>query len=154
MASRISHRSRRNSRSRSRLTLKRATGTAAEARIARIATVTISSIKVRPRSERFRIGRLQLIGALLHHNGRLRTFSRYGLLGGVQGSRTCDADGRASRSLGLKREDANDTGAAHARRSRRTRGIDDDSTRAIVAMGQGDRLSIPAEEVAIANIHQ
>ena len=37
----------------SRFTLKRATGTAAEARIARIATVTISSISVRPRSAAF-----------------------------------------------------------------------------------------------------
>src|ERR1700676_3534143 len=48
MASRISHRSRRSSRSFSRLTWKRAMGMAAVASIATMATVMMSSTSVRP----------------------------------------------------------------------------------------------------------
>src|SRR5216683_6214011 len=51
MASRISQRSRRSSRSFSRLTWKRAMGIAAEARIATMATQMMSSTRVRPDSE-------------------------------------------------------------------------------------------------------
>src|SRR5580698_9671694 len=50
MASRISQRSRRSSRSFSRLTWKRAMGIAAEARIATMATQMMSSTRVRPDS--------------------------------------------------------------------------------------------------------
>src|SRR5579883_2403722 len=50
MASRISHRSRRSSRSLVRLTSKRARGTAAEARMLTMVTVMRSSIRVRPAS--------------------------------------------------------------------------------------------------------
>src|SRR5580692_3983188 len=154
MASRISHRSRRSSRSRSRLTLKRATGTAAEARIARIATVTINSIKVRPRSERFRIGRWLLIGPLLHRNGRLRAFALHRLLCAVHGARTRDADWSASRSLGLKRKDTNHACSAHADCSRRPRRIDDDRAGTVVAMHQRHRLAVTPKEVAIAYVDQ
>src|SRR5579871_4761253 len=48
MAARISHRSRRSSRSLVRLTWKRAIGMAAVARMETIATVMMSSIRVRP----------------------------------------------------------------------------------------------------------
>src|SRR5437879_3054375 len=121
MASRISHKSLRSWRSLSRLTLKRAMGIAADARIERIATVTINSTSVRPRSERLRISRFRpdrkalICSMLLLHNDRgLRGLCLQRLARAAHCAGTRNADVALTLRRRLKCKDADHACPAHA----------------------------------------
>src|SRR5579863_9978587 len=158
MASRISHRSRRSSCSFSRLTRNMAVGTAAEARMPRMVTVTISSTSVSPRSPGrvLRFGFSSLIGVIpsLHANAYLPALRRQLLLGAVDGRGTGDDNGSLPGTLGLEAQRANGTRPGDARGPRRPRGVDGDVARTVFAMHQRHCLAVFAQQVALLNAHQ
>src|ERR1700753_421141 len=117
MASRICPKSYRGSLSLSRCTRKRVRGTAAEARMARMATVTINSTSVSPscRPAPLRRGNLYcIIRALLNVYHGLRTGKIDGLLSTILNRSTDDLHARIPWRVGLEGQNANRSGPGHA----------------------------------------
>src|ERR1035441_4207211 len=125
-----------------RLAWKRAMGTAAEARIARIVMVTINSTRVSPRSPAWPvwIGRASLIDCgfigSLHLNADPPALGRQLLLLAADRPRPGEDNVARSGGLGLETENADHARAVHPGRSRRTRGVDQNQARTVVAVSE------------------
>src|SRR5437868_3437755 len=159
MASRISQRSRRSSRSLSRFTLTLAIGTAAPARIPMIVMAMISSISEKPTScwprfhETLNLLTILSIVTLAHTDGHLRSHDRNRLLCAVSCSRTCDAENRISGRLGLPGDRKYRSIAGHPLGPRRTSRRRHQQA-IVIAVRQGNRLIIPRQQLARGDIHQ
>src|ERR1039458_1973572 len=114
------------------------------ARMERIAAVTINSTSVRPRSPWWPIRFVIDSGfiALLHHNADLRSGGQHLFLGAVHGRRMCNYKVALTSRLGLETEDANGARSAQTRSSRRTRGVNVDQARPVVAVNQHHGLPV------------
>src|SRR5271165_1742256 len=150
MASRISHKSCRNSRSLLRWIVTRTTGTATAVRIMRIVMATISSTTVKPLSLEIRSIDLRLVH---RHNG-LRPTGRHRLHAGIFQHGAVDAQRRLAGRLGLEGERKYLTVAVDADASGwpRRRKLQD-AHHAVVAMHQRDRLAVLREHGSVRDIH-
>src|ERR1700682_1076191 len=173
MASRISHKSRRNSFSFSRLMVTRASGIAIAVRTIRITVAMINSRSVKPRSGlalrppwnlhtfmvassffNFGFGS-ECRPRLLNSHRRLRPVHRDGLQTGI--ARSAPSDSERSLPARLRLESYRDHRAlsGNSTRPRRPRGGNLQSTGGFVfAMHEGNRLSILRQEAAVRHVDQ
>src|SRR5580698_11499098 len=136
-------------------------GTAAEARMPRIATVTMSSTSVRPASRlRLACSRLFKINCIvspldrrsLDVHDRLRAHRWYRLLLAVAHNRPHNGNRRVAWGFRLEGEDAQRPRACDAFGSGRTRSGDGGVAFSVIAMRQGYGLSVFAQNVRILRI--
>src|SRR5882762_2904431 len=172
MASRISHKSRRSSRSFSLLIVTRASGTAMEVRMSRIMVAMISSSSVKPcwgpmLRPRWNVDRLivpsfsnfpvarRLPKLLLDGHGSLRAVHGDGLHAGIARSATSNGQGRLPARLRLKSHSYHRALARNSARSGWPCGRDLQGAAGFVfAVHERHSLAILREEAAVGDIDQ